>query len=678
MNTKKALGMGVEKDGERSAEKRGEKRRPGLQEKRRPGLQVALALLLAIALLPATATAESSVAADASGAADAGAPAPAAADTPAPSAAPSSAAAASKAPALVKEREEVVYALLEGNGRPQTGYVVNHFLVDEGGTLVDEGGYSSATNLSSLAELSLEGTQVSVPVDKGDFYYEGVLDTVDLPWLIDIDYTLDGKKVEPAQLAGASGKLGLNIKTRMNPDVDAVFFENYLLQIQVTLDAGTTRALHAPDATIATVGTNKQLVFMVLPGREGDLALEAQVTDFEMPGIQVSALPFSMVFDIPDTDTMVTDMRTLTDAIKELDEGVRKLNGGATDLESGSAALASGSNGLNDALRLVSDNSAGLRDASSQIKGALALIAKELKGGTVDPDQVEQLVDGLRQLSAGLHSDDPKQPGLANGLTQMHEGLTGAVTAMDGVVGTLAPVTDPAALQALGGELGLLSPGSQATAAALIEVNTQAAYVQGAWYGPGGNDGVKAGLDSIAAGLDQSADTCQTLAGQIATIGEGLEQGLSGVEGLGTLGTSLGTLSDNYTAFDKGLAGYLGGVDRIAAEYATFNSALGQVAGGIREFSGGVSTLRTGTSELYANVEDLPETMQKEIDGFLKDYQASAFEPVSFVSAANEKTTRVQFVLRTDPIEAEAPEKPADDSAPAPQGLWDRLLALFA
>ncbi|MDR0350101.1 MAG: hypothetical protein LBH64_00945, partial [Coriobacteriales bacterium] len=547
---------------------------------------------------------------------------------------------------------------------------------EKAGTLVDEGAYSNVANLSTVAELSQEASRVSVPVEEGDFYYEGVLDATELPWLIGIEYKLDDRPVLPEQLAGASGKLSLAITTKQNPEVDPIFFENYLLQVQVTLDAGTTRDLLAPDATIANAGADKQVAFMVLPGREATLTLEARVTDFEMPGIQLSALPFSMAFDLPDTDEMVADMETLADAVGQLDEGVGKLNNGVADLKTGSASLALGSNDLGGALTRMSDNSQGLRDASSQIGDALERIAKELKEGGVDTSQIDQLVEGLQKLAAGLHSTDPKQPGLAEGLGQIQGGITEATTAMDGLVEELVPITDPLVLQALGLELNALTPGSQATVAGLLDVNTKAAYVRGAWYGPNGDDGIKVGLDAAAAGIGQSADTCKQLSEQVGLIAKGLDEGLDDLAGLELLAESIGKLSDNYGAFNKGLVSYTGGLDSIASEYATFNSALGQMAGGIGALSGGVSDLRAGTSELYANVETMPETVQEEINSFLDDYQASDFTPRSFVSAANEATTRVQFVLRTDPIEVKAPASSDEDAAPS-ESFWDRLLSLF-
>jgi X-X-X-Leu-X-X-Gly heptad repeat protein len=584
-------------------------------------------------------------------------------------------------PATVEDRQEVIYGLLDGTGAPRSGYVVNHFQIKEAGTLDDQGDYSSVKNLTSTAALTLSGRRISGMVDAGDFYYEGTLGAVQLPWLVDIAYTLDGNKIEPEQLAGGTGKLGIHIKTQKNATIDPVFFENYLLQIQLTLDADKVKEVSAPDATIASAGKNQQVVFTVLPHHEGDLRLEAQVSDFEMPGIQISALPFSMVFDIPDTSAMMADMTTLSDAIGELNEGVRKLNDGVKDMEGGAATLKSGSNDLNAGLTLLSGNSTHLTAASSQVDGALRAIAEQLEGGSIDPAQIQLLVDGLRQLSAGLYSGSALQPGLAEGLTQVQGGITQATTALNSLIGGLAPTTNEAAIGTLRGELGNLTQGSQDTVNALINTNTQAITVQGAWYyGPNGNDGIKAGLESASTGLGQFIASCQYMAGELDTIASGLEASLSSIAGLQVLTTSMRELSNGYSDLNAGLASYAGGVDTLAQNYAAFNSGLAQLLGGVSNLREGTSGLYSGTTELHANVKDLPETMQKEIDSFLKDYQASDFTPVSFVSTNSEHLSRVQFILITDPIKVKASDEPSasDSDKPAEQTFWDRLVALFS
>lgn len=60
---------------------------------------------------------------------------------------------------------------------------------------------------------------------------------VGAPWNIEISYKLDGKAVAPEELGGASGQLEIAIKTSKNEAVSGGFYDNYLLQFTITLDA---------------------------------------------------------------------------------------------------------------------------------------------------------------------------------------------------------------------------------------------------------------------------------------------------------------------------------------------------------------------------------------------------------------------------------------------------------
>jgi X-X-X-Leu-X-X-Gly heptad repeat protein len=576
------------------------------------------------------------------------------------------------------KNDEVVYGLLKGDGTPKQSYVVNHFVVDKPTTLTDFGNYSAVSNLSSTESLATNGDKVSIPAKEGDFYYQGTLSKNELPWIIGIEYTLDGVRTAPEQLAGKSGKLEINIKTAQNTKADPVFFENYLLQIQLTLDSNKTKALRAEGATIASAGKDHQIAFMVMPKKQGDLKLSVQVSDFEMPSIQISGLPFSMVFEVPDTTKIVDDMSELSDAIGTLNDGVAELKEGMSKLTGGSADLKTGSKEVNTALSKLNSSGAKIRKAAKEIDSALAEIAKQMNTGSIDPKKITELVSGLRQLSLGLSNTDPKTPGLSEGLKQVQGGIDSSVAAMDGYMAALKTV-DAASIGGLLTDPGLagLSAQSQATVQRLVDTNTNAAYVLGAWYGPGGNDGVKAGLSASSTGLSEPIEAAKTMSGQLTTIADGLEENLDSLSGLSQLASYMKQLSKEFTTFKDGVVTYTEGVGTLAKSYSDFDDGLKQYLNGTNELYGGLSSLRSGTDELYINVKDLPQTMQDEIDSFLEDYKSSDFEPKSFVSDKNTDVQHVQFVMVSDAIKIPEPPAASADSAPAEQNIWDRLLALF-
>jgi putative membrane protein len=136
-------------------------------------------------------------------------------------------------------------------------------------------------------------------------------------------------------------------------------------------------------------------------------------------------------------------------------------------------------------------------------------------------------------------------------------------------------------------------------------------------------------------------------------------------------------LSDEFSGFKDGIGTYSRGVTTLAENYAGFETGLKQYLDGSQSLYGGISSLRNGTNELYINVQDLPETLQKEIDSFIDEYKGSNFELTSFVSDKNTTIERVQFIMVSDAIEIpEAAVEPIDETA-TEQSICDRLLALF-
>ena len=582
-------------------------------------------------------------------------------------------------------KDEVVYTLLGADGAVGDSYVINHFKVREAGLLADFGGYGRVMNLTSVADMAVADGQVTVPVEAGDFYYEGVLGGAQLPWLIDIRYALDGVQVAPERLAGSSGRLQIDITTRQNSLVDPVFFENYLLQVQLTLPTESVSDMVAEGATVASVGGDEQVAFMVLPGREGALRLTAQVSDFEMAGIRVSGVPFAMVFDVPDTVGMVDDLSELGDAIGLLNEGVGELADGIGLLEEGAPALAAGSGQVQTGLGLLSDNAALLVDASGKINVALGAIAQQAGSGGVDSAQLTQLVAGLRQLAAGLYSGNVAKPGLYEALGEIKSGVDQSMGALEGLIAGLS-VVDGADIMALGADPGFgdLLPDSQQTIGGLIGVNTQAAKLAGYWYAPGG---IKEGLGLALAGLQSSADSCLLLSQQLSAAADGLEDSFGSLDDVALLLGYLQQLAQQYADFDAGLADFSAGTQALATQYTSFDAGLGSYLGGTAELYGGATALHDGTVELYVNTADLPATVQEQIDTFLKDYQTSDFELRSFVDERNANVNRVQFVMLSDAIEkpAESGDGGAggadgaggDASAPVEKTFLDRLKALF-
>ncbi|MEA5060355.1 MAG: hypothetical protein VB049_10035 [Candidatus Pelethousia sp.] len=568
------------------------------------------------------------------------------------------------ATATVQKKNEIVYATLEASGSVQAIYVVNQFNVTTAGTVVDHGNYASVTNLTNTALLSKQNGAVSFGADKGIFYYQGNMESTELPWLIDISYTLDGQEISPADLGGKSGRLAIHISIRKNPMVDELFFNHYMLQVSISLDSQASSDILAPDAMMAAAGKSTALNWMVMPKKEADLHLSATVRDFSMEGIQISGIPLSMHVDFAGADDMVGDFEKLTDAISDLNHGVGKLASGAEELKDGAGDLVSGSADLQDGLLQLSNNAGSLISGSRQIRDALSQISSSLAGSSTDPGlaSLSQLPENLTLLKDGLS-------GISAGLTTLEQGFSDAYSALDMAIQAIpdTPVT-PEEINAL---YSATDPSQHSLIDTLVSSYEAAQTVKGT-YGA-----IKGGFDAVSSTIGTLTSSIDNIANSLGDISTGLSASMPTFMGqLTQLTDGLSQLSANYTKFHNGLVEYLSGVNQLGNGYSQFNDGLLQFADGVGDLYGGVSDLHGGTSELEEETTELPGDVQAKIDEMIAEYSGADFEPVSFISPQNTNINLVQFVLKCPAIDQ--PEVGADSpQAQEAETIWDRFLRLF-
>ena len=546
--------------------------------------------------------------------------------------------------------EEVIYARLDANGTPKEGYAVVALNVTGAGTVTHYGDYSQVVNLSNTTPVEYSDGKVTMEAESGRWYYEGTLSTVELPWNIEISYFLDGKEVSPDELGGKSGELEINIKTSKNGAVSGGFYDNYLLQFTITLDADLCENVVVTGGTAANAGSSKTVSLMVLPGSDGDVGLTADVHDFRMDGMTIAAVPY----DVADS---LGDMSEVTDGLDQLVDAIDQLSSGASQLSSGASQLSSGASQYGSGLTQLSEGSAQLTAASDQIASALAQIGsmggQTPEGGSVSLSALAQLPSALRQLKSGLD--------------QLNEGYAAAYTALAAAIDAIpaANVTEE--------DMGaLMAANPDSAALQSLIANYQAAQtVKGTW------EQTKAAFAAVQQNLPTFSKSLATVSTSLETMASQIEAALTATGGSVDLGSlvqlmsGLEELAANYAEFNEALKTYTGGVDSLAANWSGIQSGINSLTSGASSLAGGASTLNEET-----------QAIPGEIDGLLGGGdEESEYEPESFLSEKNSDPDSVQFVISTESIEVPAEDAP--DEAPAEsQGffarLWDKLTALFS
>ncbi|HCG35538.1 MAG TPA: hypothetical protein DER23_04245 [Clostridiales bacterium] len=270
-------------------------------------------------------------------------------------------------------KDEVVYGLLNADGSIQNMYVVNGF---RDKNITDYGDYSYLQNMTSTEKLSQMGDKITIHSNSDTFYYEGILQTKELPWNISIHYMLDGKKMDAKDLAGKSGQLGLDISITQNQTVNSTFFKNYALQLAVTLDNKYCSDINAENATIVNAGSKKQVSYIVLPGNGAHIHIACKVNDFRMEPITINGIKLALHFSF-DSVSFTDQLGELTAAIEQLDSGAGGLLDGIFQLKSGMGKYVDGVNKFTKALPALREGIKQVDSGTTELKNGLHALTQQ-------------------------------------------------------------------------------------------------------------------------------------------------------------------------------------------------------------------------------------------------------------------------------------------------------------
>lgn len=563
----------------------------------------------------------------------------------------------------VSSKDEVVYATLEATGEHDEVFVVNLLNVTKAGKVKDYGNYTSVKNLTGLAEITQTDDKIETEAEKGKLYYQGNMDNVDLPWDITLTYRLDGQKIKPKELIGKDGKVEIDIDVQQNKKANKEFFENYLLQIEVSFDADTTEDIEADDAVIANAGKDELVTFTSMPEEEETYTVTADVEDFEMEGIDISGIPSTMSIDAPDTDEMTDEIKTLSEAIADVNQGVADLKQGIGELNQGASELGDGSEEYMAGINELDASSGELFDGSSEMNEALQTLNYELqKIDDIDLDVLEEFQSGVTNIADAFNEAGEGMQDLRENYSNAYEELKAAI---DSIPEDDISEEDIEALYE--------SDADQETIEKLVATYEAAQGMKEVFANvKEGFDIVDDTLGAVIEQLDEAADHVNQFNEE---IGEGLDDFEVGEE-FSELTSGINEMATQYQEFHDGLVAYTGGVSELADNYEALNEGTSELSNGVNELESGASELHHGTDKLARSTSDLPEEMTEEIDKMIDEYDKSDYDPVSFVAPdKNEDVFSVQFVMKTENLEKEEPE--TEEEPEEEKGFWEKFLDLF-
>ena len=610
------------------------------------------------------------------------------------------------------DKEEVVYVNLNNNGLVDKVYAVNIF---NSKNIVDYGDYSEVRNMNTNDVLNYSNGKIVTTNSSDKLYYEGVLENAQIPWNIDISYYLNGEKISADKLAGSAGSLEIKISISSNEKCNSVFFENYALQGAVLLDTEKCANIESDEATIANVGSKKQLSYMILPNKGKEITIKADVKDFEMPSISLNGVRFNLDVDV-NTDELTDKVKELTDAIDEINsgattlkDGTSTLNGGTSDLLSGVDSLNSGVDSLNsgilkvkEGLETLNSKSSNLTDGSKKILDALNEINLALEKVNVSSESIAQLVSASSDIKKGIDNLVKGAVSLnsnigysaykgimsSNGLNI--DSLQGSNTSeVNDIKSQIQSLTDTK--NALIAE-GALDGDSKVLAIenAISELTEIIGLLQKNSAAIGG---VETYLNNVSTGTQElltGSNTLQEKYGQFDEAIVNLSQKLSGLgENMATLANAISQLTAQYKTFDTGVNDYTKGVSALLEGYSKIVNGSTELKNGTKTLKDGANSLNSGASSLYEGTTKLSDgtgelndktsnldgEINDEVDSMVNELTGNLEEVVSFVSEKNTNVESVQFVIKTPAIEKEKVESVEEKTENL--SIWQRFINLF-
>ncbi|MGF3195908.1 hypothetical protein [Facklamia sp. P13055] len=627
-------------------------------------------------------------------------------------------------------KEEVVYGLLNYDGSLNDAYIVNIF--DQEGDITDYGDYTEVRNMTSETELKLKEGKVDFTNGKDKLYYEGKLNNQQLPWAISIKYLLNQQEVSAQDLVGQSGDLEIQLRIKENEQVDPFFFNNYGLQATLVFDTEKVKAIQAEEATIANVGKNKQLTYTVLPKQGANFSIKAKVENFEMEPIAINGININLGFDLEDAN-LLEKIEELQSGVKQIDEGAGELKDGALQLSEGSGQLASGSQRLEEGAVRVNNGIVTLKKGIEQMHAGLVELdshSEELRQGSdqfkalinASNDQLSLLAEKLGKLQQLNQASIEMQAGIGelnSGITQLNQSVGyqqyTAALGQNGLDMQQLQAGNNNGMQAVNNlNLSLSSVASQIRASEIenkeelaaqldqVIAQTQAANLEQVLAAN------NAMIDATAQYLETvSSSTMQLQAGsqELTTAYSDFHAAIQAmvstsdelVAELPKLSSGVEDLAVKYTQFDQGLEDYTGSLGKLVSSHQA-------ILNGIRSLSEGSASLVEGSSSLDANLNrlvnasndlyegsdklkqgsnkfknktaGLDQEVEQEIDATLSELTGNANQPISYASSKNGKIKSVQFVLKTEKIQAdkEEPELEREESQPS---VWEKIKDLF-
>ncbi|WP_346961633.1 hypothetical protein [Clostridium sp.] len=621
-------------------------------------------------------------------------------------------------------KDETVYVILDSNGKPEQKIVSTWINGEENlGEFKDKCNLDNIKNAKGEETPTISGEELTWKVDGKDLYYEGESKR-ELPISVNLNYKIDGKKVEPKEALGQSGKFKITLTVKNNESRTAkINGENKTLYVpfvtvsEIMLSNDNFKDVKVDNGKLIQDGNNSSITFVSAPGLKESLNLgsildikdtlviEGTTTNFSVPAIMMvattEALDLENISGDDSLDSLKDSLEQLQNGGDELLEGSKKLVDGQEQLSTnyakfndGIGTLKNGVSDLSNGIDTLSNNTPSLKAGADKLQNGLSQF-KNAQGQFFEG--MENYEENATKLFTAYNSIDEGINSCLTGSTQLKMGLDSGSEGLENLNKSTANLDAIAAqLDAMGASVASVNP----------ELAANIAKASGGIKAV--SNGQKDGIGKLQQGMKG------------ASIGAGeLEEGLTGLskgseefknkgelllQGTNTLKESSAKLNgasaelyNGSTELSQGVGSLVNGTNKLKAG----GSALLNGSNALYDNSGkllkGINQLKEGNTELYKGVVKLNEegldklnekgnTAIKDIEGVVEakdELVKLSKEYGAFSGLDNSMNGKVKFIMRTEEVKADTDNKAdkEDKAETEPvkeeKGFFKSLLNIF-
>ena len=534
-----------------------------------------------------------------------------------------------------------------------------------------------------------------------DIHYEGT-STEELPVNVKIRYTLDGKSIQPKDLSGKSGKLGIRFDyentTEENVTVNGEEMTSpvpFAVISAMILPEDTASNIQVTNGKIFTMNDQSVVVGYACPGLKDSLKLTdyeptkdvsipesvevtADVTDFEMDF--TATVVSSGLFEDLEEDSF-DDMEDAADSLQELGDASGKLADGAAQLLGGASTyqtylgqyvdgvsqLAEGTDTLDDGVTALNENSGKLVSGASSLQNGLeqlnSALQEQIKSLSQQLDSVDSSLAEAKSSFASINWDTLKSSITEDAKEQSKTAATDAVqSAIDQIVSETASDSELSeeSKNAVNDKMSQLKNEINDTIASAIDQNLDLSSSST------DIDQLKSATEGTLNSLTELIASCHTTLDQMSSgagsFTEAMQSLSSLSETLKTLQSSLSALSAGSLQLTQGLTSFQQGISQLSEGSSTLSQGATKLGTAGKELKEGYTTLAEGISSLsegltlfdkegIQELEKLGGDDLKNLSKRMKAVKEADAEYDNYGGKLEEQTGEVRFIIETDGID---------------------------